>query len=184
MIAVDIVGFGAAERNNQVQIVLREAMYTALRYAFTEAGLRWQDCHREDRGDGVFIALPPTIPSSIVDALALHLRAGLRRHNMFANDQARICLRMAAHAGPIHLDDHGITGHAVIHLFRLLNAPNFKEMIADSTSELGLIVSDDLYRTVICHSSSYVDATEYRPLTVKLKETHCQAWTCMPLGTS
>ena len=87
---------------------------------------------------------------------------------------------MAVHAGPVHLDANGLTGHAVVHLFRLLDAPGFKHAIANSAAELGLIASDEFYRNVIRHSSGIVDAAEYQPLTISSKETRCRAWIYMP----
>ena len=48
--------------------------------AFNDSGIRWRACHREDRGDGALIIVPPNIPTSaVVDAAAL-LAAALGRH--------------------------------------------------------------------------------------------------------
>lgn len=180
MIGIDIVGFGAAERDDETQRHVRDAMYKLLQCAFSSAGLRWQDCPHYDRGDGALIIVPPTRPTVAIIAMAVHLRVELRRHNRLHSNSAQLQLRMAVHAGPVHLDGNGLTGHAVIHLFRLLDAPSFKQLIAGSTADLGLIVSAEFYRDVICHNIGLIDAADYRPLSVMLKETSCTAWTHLP----
>ncbi len=99
--------------------------------AFSDAGISWRQTYHEDRGDGVLVVVGPHVPASLLlDPLVLLLRARLRHHNKMSSDPAKIRLRMAVHAGPVMFDDSGVVGHAVIHLFRLLEAPALKNALA------------------------------------------------------
>ncbi len=86
---------------------------------------------------------------ALTGPLIPHLDAGLRRHNKVASAAAAIQLRIALHAGQVHADDHGVTGQVLVHLFRLLDAPAFRQYAAASSAGLTLVVSDDLYASVI-----------------------------------
>lgn len=61
IMAVDVEGFGAAARSDRHQVVVRAGTYRALRRAFEQAGIPWQRCDWEDRGDGVFLLVPPDV---------------------------------------------------------------------------------------------------------------------------
>ena len=67
LFAVDIAGFTDPRRDEYVQLHLRDMMYRILERAFDGSGLPWRACQHEDRGDGVLVIVPPTIP---VDGLA------------------------------------------------------------------------------------------------------------------
>lgn len=182
--AVDIIGFGDPRRTNDIQLHLRRAMYEQLAAAFTITALPWWDCYREDRGDGCLIIAPPTTdPDDLLDPLAHHLTALLRRHNRLTGDTTRLRLRLAVHTGYIHPDAHGVTGHALNHTFRLLDAPAFKRALADSDTDLGLIISDQLHTEAI-HRGGHLDPKAYRPLSVTCKQTKkAKAWLWLPPAT-
>ncbi len=62
--------------------------------------MRWADCYREDRGDGVLVLVPPQVPKAVlVTRVPLELAAALTRHNRACGHAARIRLRMAVHDG-------------------------------------------------------------------------------------
>lgn len=176
IIGVDIVGFG--RREEYVQNYVREAMYFILGQAFVESGVSWPPpgCI-EDRGDGALITMSPDIPTQrAIDPLVHYLTAGLRRHNKVSSESAQIMLRMAVHAGLVRRDDHGLTGDAIVRLFRLLDAPAFKEEVASRRPTLAIVVSQDIYETVICSGLGLIDPDDYRRLAVVNKETVADAW--------
>ncbi|MFD0689568.1 hypothetical protein [Actinomadura fibrosa] len=175
LIAVDIVSFGAPERDEAIQAQLRQLMYVRLRKAFEITCLPWLACYVEDRGDGALIVLPPDVPAYLLlDPLAHHLKAVLRHGNRLYSRALQMRLRVAVNAGFVHRDAYGVVGHAVNHLFRFLDAPAFKEAISLSEAEVGLIVSDRLYGDV-AGSGGYVDQAQYRPVQVVCKETKADA---------
>ncbi|MFC5180630.1 hypothetical protein [Actinomadura harenae] len=176
MVAVDIVGFTHQSRDDEIRRHLRHRLYEQLRDAFGMTLLPWDACHREDRGDGALVVVPANVPPHLLlDPLAHHLLALLRRGNRFASDPARIRMRMAVHSGHVENDPYGLVGGAVNHLFRLLDAPLFREVATRSGAELSMIVSDRLYEEV--RSGCGVLFPElYRQVTVSCKETSAQGW--------
>jgi hypothetical protein len=155
-------------------------MYSHIEEAFKITGIPWTDCYQEDRGDGALIIMPPELPAHLLlDPLAHHLNAVLRQDNRTLSRASQMRLRMAAHSGIVHSDAHGVSGHALIHLFRLLEAPAFKKSVELSPMDLGLIVSNRLYRQA--HElGGYVDPARYRRVRLKSKETRAIAWIWQP----
>jgi hypothetical protein len=183
--AFDVVAFGDRRRDDDVQVHVRTELYRILREAFDRSAVAWHGCHHEDRGDGVLVIVPPLVSVELlIDPLIDRVRAGLRRHNKLSSEAAQIRLRMALHAGHVRFDEHGVAGHALIHVFRMLEAPTFKTAFAASGSELGLIASDRLYEEVIRHGPGLIDPGVYEPVHVSVKETRTQAWVHFPPGIS
>ncbi|MES9538633.1 hypothetical protein [Actinomadura sp. NPDC000600] len=179
----DIIGFG--KRPDHVQSHLREVLYKALRNCFEASGLPFEDCYREDRGDGAIVVLPPSCdPARLVHPLPDHLRGALRRHNELAAEHARMRLRIALHSGPLETDDNGMVGTTVNHVSRLLDAPSFKEALAAVPADLGVLASDEFFGAVIQHGRGAIDPTEFSPIGVHLKETDTTAWLCVRGGGS
>lgn len=179
--AIDISAFGDRCRDDDIQLRLRHQMYTLLAEASAMGSLPWWDCHREDRGDGALIVAPTQVsPELFLDPLAHHLTAVLRRYNRLTSDTLRLRLRLAVHTGLVHRDDHGVAGHAVVHLFRLLEASAFKRALSNAGTDLGLIVSDRLYGDLTGKGGSLIDADAYRELRVTCKETRARAWAWFP----
>jgi hypothetical protein len=181
LVAVDVIGFGNPCRDDEAQFLVRQSLYGILQKCFRTSGISWRRSHCEDRGDGVLIVLPHHVPTSVLfDVLVVQLRAGLKKHNQMASDAARIELRMAIHLGHVRFDDWGVSGHSVVQLFRFLEAPDFKQRLAASGAEFGLIISDDLYRELNRQRAGLVEPAAYQRLTVSLKETHAVARAYLP----
>lgn len=82
IVAVDIEGFGDRCRTNRNQVAIREGLYGAMREAFGQAGIPWDDRDHEDRGDGIFILAGPEVPKSVfVESLPSALVSALCLHN-------------------------------------------------------------------------------------------------------
>jgi hypothetical protein len=118
IVAVDIEGFGDRCRTNRNQVAIREGLHGAMREAFGQAGIPWDDRDHEDRGDGIFILAGPEVPKSVfVESLPSALVSALCLHNGTHPGPERIRLRMALHAGEVNFDEHGATA-ASINLIR------------------------------------------------------------------
>lgn len=180
IMVVDVEGFGDRRRTNPHQVMVREALYAAVRRAFAEAGISWSACRHEDRGDGVLVLAPAEIPKSpLVDDVPRALAAALREHNETHPVEQRIRLRMALHAGEVHLDQHGVTGTSVNLAFRLVNAGSLKTALAESPGLLALITSAWFFEDVVRHSTTARPET-FRPVRVTEKETSTVAWISLP----
>jgi class 3 adenylate cyclase len=182
LVAVDIAAFGDPRRDNEIQLHLRSALYDHIIEAFAMTRLPWRGCYHEDRGDGALIVAPPEVePTDLLDPLAHHLTVLLRRSNKLASDSARLRVRVAVHTGRVYADESGIAGQALVHLFRLNEAPAFKRALNASGADLGLMVSDHLYAEARAHGG-FFDPDAYRPLTVRHKETRTRGWLWLPAG--
>ena len=182
IVVVDVEGFGDLSRTNRQQVAVREGMYRAMGDAFAKAGLSWDADAREDRGDGIFVLIPPDVPKSLlVEQLPSALVATLRSHNQAHPGPERIRLRMALHAGEITYDEHGATGTAIILTFRLVDAVPLKAALAGSPGVLAIIVSTWFFDEVVRHMEGDGPAG-YRPVTVTAKETSATGWICLPDG--
>jgi hypothetical protein len=147
-----------------------------MQHAFEAAGIPWLSSHREDRGDGVLVLVPAGIPKTLfVDQLPNVLVDALIRHNRVHPAEEQIRLRLALHAGEITYDDHGVTGSAIIHTFRILDATTVKNALSDNLVVLAIIASGWFFDEVIRHSEQS-QARSYRPTDVTNKETSTRAW--------
>ena len=146
--------------------------------AFGRAGIPWDNCDHEDRGDGVFVLVPAEVPKALLaESLPAALVTALRAHNDRHPGPERIRLRMALHAGEVHYDQHGVTAVAVNLAFRLLDAAPLKAALASSSGVLAVIVSSWFFEEVVRHSGA---APGYRPAEVAVKETTTTGWICLP----
>ncbi|HEV3289197.1 MAG TPA: AAA family ATPase [Streptosporangiaceae bacterium] len=178
IVVVDVEGFGDQRRTNPHQLAVRAGLYRVMRDAFGRAGVPWEECRREDRGDGVFVLVPAEVPKGLLtESLPSALVTALRAHNDAHPGPERIRLRMALHAGEVYYDEHGVTAAAVNLAFRLLDASALKAALASSPGVLAVIASSWFYEEVVRHSGA---ASGYRPAAVAVKETTTTGWICLP----
>ncbi len=178
IVVVDVEGFGDQRRTNPDQVAVRDGLYQAMQDAFGRAGIPWDSCSHEDRGDGVFVLVPAEVPKALLaEALPSALVTALRAHNGGHPGPEQIRLRMALHAGEVHYDQHGVTAVAVNLAFRLLEADPLKTALASSSGVLAVIVSSWFFEEVVRHGGA---APGYRRVEVAVKETTTIGWICLP----
>ena len=179
IVAVDVEGFGDRHRTNRNQVAIRDGLYGAMREAFLQAGIPWNDRDHEDRGDGMFILVGSEVPKSLfVESLPSSLVSALRTHNGTHSDLEQIRLRMALHAGEVNYDQHGATAVSINLTFRLLESAPVKGALADSSGVLAVIASSWFFEEVIRHNA--IVAAGYAPVPVVVKETTTTGWICLP----
>ena len=176
ILIVDVEKFSDPARTNAHQLAVREGMYRALQEAFARTGIGWADCEAEDRGDGILVLVPPTVPKSwLAVTLPAHLTELLVRHNTACPAQTRIRLRMALHAGEVHPDEHGFAGTAINRAFRLVESPASRTALQQSSEVVALIVSDWFYEEVVRHHPGAAPS-RFEQVRVVMKETEMTAW--------
>lgn len=181
VLAVDIVGFTRADRDDDIRRYLRERLYTYLQQAFDRSGVPWAECFCEDRGDGALIVVPPEIPAKgLIAPLPDKLRHLIRLHNHVSSASADMQLRIAAHIGPVEHDGHGFVGTDVNFAFRMLDARPLKTQLAKSGAELGLIVSDYVYNSFICRHPVLTEPGVFQTIRFQTKNSRARAWTYLP----
>ena len=180
IVCVDVEGFGARHRTHPDQVAIRSGLYGALQRAFARPGMGWEDCYREDRGDGALILVASEVPKALLAAGVLgELCGSVREHNQAHDHAARMRLRLALHAGEICHDAHGVTGAAINVAFRLLEAEPLKQALAGSPGVLAVIASRWFFEEVIRHTDACAPAS-WRRVRVRVKETREDAWICLP----
>lgn len=180
MVLVDVEGFGSPDRTLPHQLRTRAVLYAVVREALAAAGVPWDRCYHEDRGDGVFVLVPPEYPKGpLVEALPGALARTAGRHDDESHDAARVRLRLAVHAGEVAFDEHGATSTSLTTAFRLLDAAPLKRALADSPGVVALIVSDSIFEEVVRQSAT-VDPATFRPVDVAVKEVRERAWVALP----
>ena len=180
IVLVDVEGFGARHRTRADQGAIRHGLYQALQLAFTRSRVGWDECYREDRGDGVLILVPPQVPKAVLAAgVPGELAAAVRAHNQGHGPDARMRLRLALHGGEVAHDAYGVTGTAVTLAFRLLEAGQLKQALAGSPGVLAVIASAWFYEEVIRHAEGCAPAT-WRRVLVTVKETRQDGWVSLP----
>lgn len=178
IVLTDITAFGSPSRNDVDRLSLRRVMYGLLPEAFGAVNLSWRDCYREDRGDGTLIVVPPHIPGGPLLQHALsHLATELRHYNEQAAGPLRMQLRAALHAGPIVRDQEGMTGNAINHTARLVQAKVPGQRLRRTGADLGVIASAYFYDNVIKqHGGPPLSTGSYEKVRFQAKESPITAW--------
>lgn len=174
----DIVSFSGTERTDDDRRFIRQTLTDSVRQSFAESHIPVRLCHWEDRGDGFLIVVPPNAAttSQVLEGVPHRLAIKLRRHNRRCQAAGRIQLRLAVHVGPVVRDQSGVSGDAIIHAARLVEAPVFKRAVVQRAACLGLIVSAYLYDTLVRSAVAAVEACEYERITCKVKESRIIGW--------
>lgn len=177
IVAVDIERATTPLRTDTVEEALRREVYRILEEAVVWAGLDYHHLDAfEDRGDGVLALVRPAddVPTSLLfETFIPELERLLRDYNarVAASERSAglgIRLRVAVHAGEIHFDGHGFFGEEIDVACRLLDAPRFKRHLTASSGPLALVVSDDLYWSVVRDDDAGIYRDDFHPL-VRLK---------------
>lgn len=170
IVAVDIEQ--STSRPDPVKAELRRALYDLFDQALRSAGIRRR--HRDrftDRGDGLLALIHPVDQASKPIVLNRAIPAFcqlLASHNASLASTGRLPeqfrVRVVVHAGEIHYDNNGCFGEALDIAFRLLDAPGVKKALRTAADPLTLVISDDIYRTIVRHGYAGIDFHAFHPL--------------------
>jgi hypothetical protein len=181
MLATDIAGYSSPARNEETRLHLRDTLYRVLGESLSGAGIPWEACHREDRGDGVLVVVPPEIPArGLINPFPDRLRHTIRRHNRMSSEAARMRLRATVHVGPVDVDAHGLAGDDLTYLFRMLDARPLRAVLNNQESELALAVSGYVYQTMILRHPSLADPAQFTPFRSRVKRATINGWLYTP----
>jgi hypothetical protein len=173
IVATDVVSFGACARTDEDRLVIRAATTAMTEAAFDAV---WSECGLQDCGDGLVVVIPPdTTTAEVVAKLLTALPAALEQHNAAQRPGARVQLRVAIDVGPVFEDANGLSGDAIIATTRMLNAPQFKEAVADDAPALGMITSSFVFHSAIRNGGLLRDDS-WTPLEATVKERRLTAW--------
>jgi class 3 adenylate cyclase len=186
IVTVDIEG--STTRTNPAKAQLRQVMYDLFDAALEACGITEE--YRDplvDRGDGVLVLIHPVdqapktlLLTTLVPTLSLLLT---EHNNLRPEDGLR--LRAALHAGEVHYDRQGCFGEALDITFRLLDAPEVKSRLSQTDAPLVLVVSDDIYRTVIRHRYDGIDDRAFeQTVRVRVAGQQHRGWVHVPAAAT
>jgi class 3 adenylate cyclase len=172
IVAIDIERSTSPERTNPIREELRHEAYRLLGTALRTAGITDVHCDPlADRGDGVLVLIQPAdeVPKTLllnplVPALVTLLaerNASLRAAERYRRE---LRLRVVIHAGEIHFDGMGYFGEALDVAFRLLDAPRLKNRLRQVVTPLVLVVSEDIYWSIVQHDYDGIPGSAFEPL--------------------
>ncbi|SRR6266511_321562 len=181
VLAFDIEGFGGPQRSNPVRSMMRMGLYGLIQEALLHAIGDLRNCSLSDLGDGVLVLIKADVAKTkLVEPFMGDMTTGLKRYNEQAGPNAQIRLRVVLHAGEIIEDPQGFTGEDLNLAFRLLDSDVLRAVLSRSRANLGLIVSDHFYDTIIKHGFEGIDPSQYEQVDVQVKETVTKAWVFLP----
>ncbi len=136
------------------QVYAQRVLSELLREAGQHGALERAQWDIQQQGDGELALLPPGIDEAgVITTLMRQLTSGLHRYNRQA--AARLRMRIAVHEGLTYIADSGFAGDAVNTTCRLRDAKEAKDTLRNAENDVVLIVSERIYRDVICGDDSY-----------------------------
>ncbi|MEU5643441.1 hypothetical protein [Streptomyces milbemycinicus] len=141
--------------------------------------LSWK---RQPQGDQEFTVLPVGTPEPVVlGEFVRQLRVALAECNAHRPRKQPIRLRLAVDIGVARTAALGYSGPAPIAVARYLNAPPLKSALSGTrTTNLAVIISDQLYQDVVQLRSHGLDPDQYVKVHVRHDEFAGYAWIHIP----
>ncbi|WP_327073633.1 hypothetical protein OHV13_13385 [Kitasatospora purpeofusca] len=175
ILVLDIEGSG---RRSDVEVaVLRRMMYTVLRGTLAAASVEASEYRTEDRGDGAFVLIDPSVPKpQLIRALLTHTPERLYDSNRLASSSVQVRLRIVVHSGEVTLDEHGALGADVVEAFRLLDTRELRAALESTTEASVLCVSDAVHRGVVRHRHPGIRAEHFHRFVTEAKEGELAGW--------
>jgi hypothetical protein len=187
IVALDIER--STSRPNPIKGELRSKTYELFEKALHMSGIDKR--HRDrfiDRGDGILALIRPIdqVPKSLLLNRAVPLlnrllgeyNAALPRHSQ---PQRQLRIRVVMHAGEVHYDANGAFGEALDVAFRLLDAVPVKRALRGMADPLILVVSEDIYSSVVRHGYEGIDRQAFHQLVrVQVAGRRYPGWIQLP----
>jgi class 3 adenylate cyclase len=182
MFAVDVEG--SSGRGDPALMTIRRTLVQALAESVERSGIAWEECLREDLGDGVRLVAPSgTGRAALIHPLMTELGARLRAYNRYAGSLTRIRLRAAVHAGDVVVGSDGVpAGAALVVLARMLDCGAGREALKQEpeTTPLVLVISDHVHEETVRHGYPSVDPGDFEPFEIREKEYAARGWLHVP----
>jgi hypothetical protein len=170
-----------SKRDNLGHLTLRKGLRSVLDNAFEAAGVDCDPAESQDLGDGRLCLIDPHIAKTVLlNDLVRKLAESLSVFNRDRAGHARMRLRVAVHAGEVHIDGTGFPGAAVVIAARLIDATQLRNALAASPSDIALIVSNHIYEEIVKQHYPGIDPGKFVSVVVNAKTFHERAWIATP----
>jgi hypothetical protein len=117
-----------------------------------------------DRGDGLLVLVDPAELAPLLSHVVPVFGQLLAGYNASLPPPRRLRVRVVVHAGEVRDDDNGCFGAALDIACRLLDAPEAKAALKAAPGPLVLVVSGDIYRSVVCQGLGGTGREAFRHL--------------------
>lgn len=175
ILLLDIEGSGG--RLHVEQAVIRRMLYAVLRETMTAAGVEPTEYRAEDRGDGAFVLIDPSVPKpQLIRALLTTTPMRLYSNNRLAAKGAQVRLRLVLHTGEVALDEYGAVGADIVSAFRLLDSGELHHALKRTSEPSVLCVSDAIYWGVVHHAHHGIRPEHFHPFEGEGKEGPLSGW--------
>jgi len=188
IVALDIER--STSRPDRVKAELRTMLYELFDAALRSAGVHTGRRDRFiDRGDGLLALIDRADQALLLNRVVPMFSQLLTSYNVSLPDpgrwQRQLRVRAVMHTGEIHDDDNGCFGEALDIAFRLLDAPRVKTALQAAHGPLLLVVSGDVYDSVVRHGPGGTGHTAFhRVVTAEVAGNQHQGWTHLPLAAA
>jgi hypothetical protein len=179
IVALDIER--STSRADPVKAALRAMLYELFDAALRSAGILRR--HRDpfvDRGDSILALIHPvdSAPKAVLlNGVIPSFSRLLTDYNGASQPQRQLRVRVVMHAGEVQYDANGCFGEALDIAFRLLDAAQVKKALQATAEPLALVISGDIYRTVVRHLDDATGQDAFRPaVRVQVAGTHYPGW--------
>jgi hypothetical protein len=177
LVALDIEQFGHPERDDQVRMQLRRALFDLVERALGSGGVHPGTWDATGTGDGLLLLVEPSVDTArVLRALLDRLPDELRSYNRLRIGAATLRTRAVLHTGHIMVDEYGALGEEVVQVFRMLDADPLRDWLRRIPAPVAVAVSQDVYRQVIHQRALGLDPADFQPLSIEVKETRTRAW--------
>jgi class 3 adenylate cyclase len=187
IVALDIER--STSRPDRIKGELRNKTYELFEAALRKAGI--DSCHHDrfiDRGDGILALIHPVdqAPKALLlnravpmlSRLLTDYNDSLPQHSLL---QRQLRIRVVMHAGEVHYDANGCFGEALDVAFRLLDAARVKRALREMADPLILVVSGDIYSSVVRHGYDGIDhETFHQMVRVQIAGRRYPGWIHLP----
>jgi len=154
IVALDIER--STSRPDPVKAELRTMLYELFDAALRSAGIHPRRRDRFiDRGDGLLALIhavgqaPEALLNRVVPGFSQLLTSYNASLSPMSRPQRQLRVRAVVHTGKVHYDGNGCFGEALDIAFRLLDAPRVKTALKTAQGPLLLVVSGDVYGSVV-----------------------------------
>jgi hypothetical protein len=171
LVAVDVERYSA--RTAMEQLRAQTDLRQVLDAAASHCGLDRDRWHKQVRGDGELAVLPPDVDvPGVVGAFADRLERSLEDLNDARGERRALRLRLALHHGTLAPGPFGPIGDAPVVVSRLLDAaPLRRALAARRHGDLGLVISDALFRDVVRTGFCSLGPDDFTPIRITVKGT-------------
>jgi hypothetical protein len=172
----------STSRPDPVKAELRIMLYELFEAALRSADIGPDRCDPfMDRGDGLLALIDPADQASLLSRVVPLFGQLLAGYNASLPPRRRLRVRVALHAGQVRDDDNGCFGTALDIACRLLDAPEAKAVLKAAPDPLLLVVSDEIYRSVVSRGPGRTGRDAFRRLvTVQVAGREHPGWIWAP----